>query len=235
MANDGVAAVTQTIFHGPWPDVEIPETPLAPYVLERAQQFPDRPALIDGASGRTITYGQLAERVHRTAFGLSKRGFGKGDVLAIYSPNLPEYAYAFHGTAMVGGIVTTANPLATADELAKQLTDSGAVFLVTIPPILDKALAAIAGTSVREVFVFGDAVGIQGPHGGMIEGATPFAALLAEDGPLPEVQINPGEDVVVLPYSSGTTGLPKGVMLTHRNLVANLVQLEAAVPLGDDE
>jgi acyl-CoA synthetase (AMP-forming)/AMP-acid ligase II len=224
MANDVVGADTQTIFRGPWPDVEIPDVPLAAYVLERAHQFRDRPALVDGSTGRTITYGQLVERVHRTAFGLHTRGFGKGDVLAICSPNLPEYVFAFYGTALLGGTVTTANPLATADELAKQLVDSGAVFLVTIPPILDKALAAAARSSVRETLVFGEA-----------DGATPFAALLAEDGPLPDVDIDPSEDVVVLPYSSGTTGLPKGVMLTHRNLVANLVQMDAALPLGDDE
>src|SRR4051794_34296784 len=153
MANDDVRtdaqAITRTIFRGPWPDVEIPETSLTPFVLARAEQIPDRAALIDGTSGRTITYRQLVDGIRRTAVGLSRRGFGKGDVLAIYSPNLPEYAFAFHGTALTGGTVTTANPLATADELAKQLNDSGAVFLVTVPAILDRALAAAAQSAVR--------------------------------------------------------------------------------------
>jgi acyl-CoA synthetase (AMP-forming)/AMP-acid ligase II len=224
MSNEDVGTRAQTIFRGPWPDTAIPETPLVPFVLQRAHEFGDKPAIIDGPTGRTITYTQLAEGIHRTAYGLSQRGFGKGDVLAIYSPNLPEYAFAFHGTALVGGTVTTANPLATADELARQLEDSGASLLVTIPQILDRALEAAAKSNVREVFVFGQA-----------EGATPFAALLAEVGPLPEVQIDPRQDVVVLPYSSGTTGLPKGVMLTHHNLVANLCQLDVSLPLGPDE
>ena len=173
---------------------------------------------------RSYTYAQLADGIRRVAVGLSRRGFGKGDVLAIYSPNLPEYALAFFGVAMVGGIVTTANPLATAEELAAQLRDAGAIYLVTVPPFLEKALEAAGQSSVREVFVFGEA-----------EGATPFAALLAEDGPLPEVQIDPREDVVVLPYSSGTTGLPKGVMLTHYNLVANLRQMDSAAPIAEDD
>jgi acyl-CoA synthetase (AMP-forming)/AMP-acid ligase II len=224
MSNDGVGTDARSIFRGPWPDVDIPEVPLGTFVLRRAPEVASKAALIDGLTGRTITYGELADGIRRVAVGLSRRGFGKGDVLAIYSPNVPEFALAFHGVAMLGGIVTTINPLAIADELADQLVDSGAVYLVTVPAILEKAQAAAGKSGVREVFVFGEA-----------EGATPFAALLAEDGPLPEVEINPRDDLVVLPYSSGTTGLPKGVMLTHYNLVANLCQMDASLALGDDE
>jgi acyl-CoA synthetase (AMP-forming)/AMP-acid ligase II len=224
MSTDVAGPDAQPIFRGPWPDVEIPETALAPFVLRRAADLGSKVAIVDGASGRSYTYAQLADGIRRVAVGLSRRGFGKGDVLAIYSPNLPEYALAFFGVAMVGGIVTTANPLATAEELAAQLRDAGAIYLVTVSPLLEKALDAAGQSSVREVFVFGEA-----------EGETPFAALLAEDGPLPEVKIDPREDVVVLPYSSGTTGLPKGVMLTHYNLVANLRQMDSAAPIAEDD
>lgn len=203
------------IFRSPYPDVEIPDRPLTPFLLERVAEFGDKPALIDGPSGRTITYTQLAMGTRLIAASLSKRGFGKGDVFAIYSPNLPEYAVAFHAVSLVGGINTTINPLYTADELAHQLVDSGAKYLLTIPQFLDKAQEAAAKSSVEEIFVLGEA-----------EGATPFASLLQSDGQLPPVAIDPAEDVVVLPYSSGTTGLPKGVMLTHRNIVANLLQME---------
>src|SRR4029077_14868562 len=105
--------------------------------------------------------------------------------------------------------------LYTADELAKQLEDSGARFLVTVPAFLDKAREAAAKSRVEEVFVFGEA-----------EGARPFTDLLQAGDTPPLVPIDPAQDLVALPYSSGTTGLPKGVMLTHRNLVANLCQAE---------
>jgi acyl-CoA synthetase (AMP-forming)/AMP-acid ligase II len=195
------------------PDVSIPDVSITDFVLRHADRLADKPALIEGPSGRTLTYGQLAGSVKKAAAGLAKRGFKKGDVFAIYSPNLPEYAVIFLAVASLGGINTTANPLYTADELTKQLVDSRARFLVTVPPFLDKAREAAGKSKVEEVFVFGSA-----------EGATPFSALLEAGATPPVVRIDPREDIVALPYSSGTTGLPKGVMLTHRNLVANLCQ-----------
>jgi len=204
------------IIKSPFPDVTIPEVSLTTLVLQNAQEYGDKPALIDGPTGRSITYSQLAELIRRVAINLSERGFKQGDVLGILSPNLPEYAVMFHGVAMLGGIVTPINPLYTAREIFHQLKDSKARFLVTIPPCIDKVKEAAAEAGIDELFVFGSA-----------EGATPFDSLLAEtDHPLPDVKINPKEDLVVLPYSSGTTGLPKGVMLTHHNLVANLKQIE---------
>jgi acyl-CoA synthetase (AMP-forming)/AMP-acid ligase II len=204
------------IFRSPYPDVNIPEVPLTPLVLRKAAEMPNKPALIDGPSGRTITYGQLAGAVRLVASSLIARGFKKGDVFAIFSPNVPEYAIAFHAVSLMGGINTTVNPLYTAEELAFQLNDSGAKYLLTIPMFLDKALEATKKSKVEDVFVFGEA-----------EGATPFAALLKGDGNVPDPGINPREDLVVLPYSSGTTGLPKGVMLTHHNLVSNMAQTES--------
>ncbi len=204
------------IFKSPYPDVAIPEMALTPFVLQHAQQLADKPALIDGPSGRALTYGQLAGAIQKVAAGLAERGFNKGDVFAIYSPNLPEYAIAFHGVALAGGVNTTINPLYTVGELAFQLNDAGAKYLLTIPQFLDKALEAADESGVEEVFVLGEA-----------DGATPFAELLAADDGSPQIDINPRQDLVVLPYSSGTTGYPKGVMLTHHNLVANCCQIES--------
>jgi len=201
------------IFKSAHPDVSIPSVPVHEYVLRHAQRLADKPALIDGPSGRTLTYAQLAGGIRACAAGLAARGFKKGDVFAIYSPNLPEYAIAFMGVSAAGGINTTVNPLYTVDELANQLNDSKARFLLTVPTFLAKAREAAAKSRIEEVFVFGEA-----------EGATPFAALLAGGSKPPAIAFNPAEDLVVLPYSSGTTGLPKGVMLTHRNIVANLCQ-----------
>ena len=201
------------IFKSPHPDVEIPDVAFTPFMLERAAKHGDKPALIDGPTGRTLTFSQWAGATRKAAVGLTARGFKKGDVLAIYSPNLPEYAIAFHAVSLLGGVVTTMNPLMTAEELGKQLRDSGAKLMLTVPPFLEKAKQAGGQGSIEETFVFGEA-----------KGATPFAELLGVDGDPPGVEIDPRNDLVALPYSSGTTGLPKGVMLTHRNLVANLLQ-----------
>ncbi|HEX2102084.1 MAG TPA: 4-coumarate--CoA ligase family protein [Solirubrobacteraceae bacterium] len=212
------------MLRSPFADVEIPDQPLTDHVLARARELGDKPALIDAGSGRTITYEGLVAAVRAMGAGLAELGFGKGDVFGHYAPNVPEYAVAFHGVAAIGGVNTTANPLLTADELAQQLTDSGARLLVTVPQLLDKALAAAERAGVEEVFVYGEA-----------EGATPFATLLRSGGEPPHVEIDPAEDLVALPYSSGTTGLPKGVMLTHRNLVANIRQMAAPHRLSDEE
>ncbi len=210
------------IFRAPEPDVVIPDVALTPFLLERAAALGDKPAFIDGPTGRTLTYRGWAGAVRKAAAGLSSRGFRKGDVFAIYSPNLPEYAVAFHAVSLLGGINTTINPAYTASELSRQLEDAGARALVTVPPCLDKAVHAAREAGVREVFVFGEG-----------NGATPFASLLASDGDPPAVAIDPRSQVVVLPYSSGTTGLPKGVMLTHRNLVANMLQTASVTNIGE--
>ena len=98
------------IFKSTWPDADIPTTDLSSYILEGAAARGDKAALIDGPTGRTITYAELAYAVDRVAAGLAARGFGKGDVFAIFSPNIPEYAVAFHGVVRSGGTVTPINP-----------------------------------------------------------------------------------------------------------------------------
>jgi acyl-CoA synthetase (AMP-forming)/AMP-acid ligase II len=212
------------IFHSPYPEVSIPDTPLVPFVLEHAQMRGAKPALIDGVSGRAVSYAELDELVRRVAAGLAARGLQRGDVLAIFSPNAIEYALAFHGAILAGGVVTTINPLCTTKEIAHQLTDAHAKFLLTAPAWLEKATAAAQGAHIQELFVLGAA-----------DGATPFAALLANDGRAPDVELDVHTDLAALPYSSGTTGLPKGVMLTHRNLVANLCQIAGTDHVRSDD
>ena len=212
------------IHTSPDPDVAIPETDVSSFVLEHALDRGAKPALIDGPTGRTLTYADLAEGVRGLAAGLATRGFGKGAALAVYMPNLPEYAVAFHGAAAAGGMCTTVNPLYTAGELAQQLGDSGAGILLTVPPFLDAAREAAEMAGVDDVAVVGEA-----------DGAIPFGGLLGDPGDAPKVEIDPAIDLAVLPYSSGTTGLPKGVMLTHHNLVANICQMQIGSPIEPED
>src|SRR5262249_32779360 len=121
---------------------------------------------------------------------------------------------------------TTVNPTYGAAETEFQLRDADARLLVTVPAFLDTARAAVVGTAVREIVVIGEV-----PDGA--NDVTPFAEL-SSGAPIAPVAVQP-DDVVALPYSSGTTGFPKGVMLSHRNLVANLAQTEAHLEIGDEE
>jgi acyl-CoA synthetase (AMP-forming)/AMP-acid ligase II len=205
-----IVSEAPTVISSPWPAPPQGDSDFAAHVLRHAERLADRPALVDAADGRTIRYGELASAARSTAAGLAARGFGPGDVLALYSPNLPEFVVAVLGAAMAGGVTTTANPLYTADELAAQLRDSGARIVVTIPPFADRAAEAARAAGVETILGFGD---------------------LAAGGEPPSVAVAP-DDVVLLPYSSGTTGLPKGVEITHRAAVAQLGQLEATLTLG---
>ncbi len=209
----------QPVVRSPFSAPDVPKGGLSDLVLRHSPRLGERPALIDAPSGRTITYGRLAPLVRRTAAGLAARGFGQGDVLAIFSPNLPEYAVAAHAALSLGGIVTTANPLYTAEELGRQLEDSGARTLVTVPPFVEAARAA----GCEDVIVFGEA-----------EGATPFASLLEHGDEPPQAQIKP-DDTAVIPYSSGTTGLPKGVELTHGACAANVLQVGRLVDFSESD
>ncbi|HEX9411810.1 MAG TPA: AMP-binding protein, partial [Actinomycetota bacterium] len=130
------------IFRSPDSDVSIPEVPLTPFVLQRADGLGDKAALIDGPTGRTLSFSQFAGAVRRVAGGLAGRGFRKGDVFALFAPNVPEWAVAFHAVATLGGVNTTINSLFTADDVAYQLKDSGARFLLTVAPFMDRALDA---------------------------------------------------------------------------------------------
>jgi acyl-CoA synthetase (AMP-forming)/AMP-acid ligase II len=207
-----------------FPDVEIPEVSVPQFVLAGAAERADRPALVDGLSGETLTHGELAAHVERMAAALAARGIGKGDVVAVFSPNTIWYPVVFHGIAAAGAVISPVNALYTPEEIAFQLKDSGAKMLVTVSPFLDRALAAVQSSPVEEVIVMDGA-----------EGHASLRDLLSTDAPAVQVDIDPAEDLITLPYSSGTTGLPKGVMLTHRNLVANVSQSRPLLTVQDDE
>ncbi len=210
------------------PDVSIPDVPITPFIFENAASHSTKAALVDGPSGRSYDYATLQFMVQRFAGGLVARGFQPGEVLMILAPNIPEYAIAVHGTLVCGGTVTTVNPTYTARELRHQIEDSGATWLFTIPLFLPLARQAMAdGSSIGRIIVLGETE----PADDIVD----VFAVVGGDPYEGHAALDPAETVAVLPYSSGTTGNPKGVMLTHRNLVANLVQGTAMVTSEADD
>jgi PAS domain S-box-containing protein len=212
------------VHRSPLPAIDVPSQPLPAFLHDCVGDVLQKPALIDGITGRRLTYGELWSAARRTAAGLARRGLRKGDVVAIWSPNALEYPIAVFGTMLAGGIVTTINPLYTAHELAHQLRDVGARALIASPGSADAAVRAARSVGIEEVFVFGRAAGVPS-----------FDVLLEGDGDPPDVPFHPHDDVAAILYSSATTGLPKGVMLTHHNLVANVLQVQAAERMAASE
>jgi acyl-CoA synthetase (AMP-forming)/AMP-acid ligase II len=203
------------MFRSPHPEVDIPNSSLNDFVLARAYEFGDRPAFVDGLSGRTMSFRSLRDQVRGLASGLSHR-VGKGDVVAIWAPNVLEYPVVFHAVVSLGAILTTINPAYTNQEVAFQLRDANAKLLITTAALATRAReAAETASASLEIVTMDEAPGM-----------VSLASIVSDADP-PSVAIDPFNDVAVLPYSSGTTGLPKGVMLTHRNLVANVVQIDA--------
>jgi acyl-CoA synthetase (AMP-forming)/AMP-acid ligase II len=201
----------------PYADVEIPDVSLFDFLFTDFGERAGAPAFVDGPSGAAITFAELEGMVCKIAAALAERGIGAGDVVALFAPNTPYYAAVFHGILRANAIVTSVNSLYTPGELAHQLADSGAKLLFTVSPFLDRATAAAAqvGLPADAVLVLDAA-----------ERRTGLRDLLATTAPTPEQTVS-GADTAVLPYSSGTTGRAKGVILTHRNLVANLQQIAA--------
>ncbi|MFD7338190.1 4-coumarate--CoA ligase family protein [Streptomyces violascens] len=219
------------IFRSEYADVPLVDEAIHQAVLARSTAtHPDAVALIDGTdpSGATsLTYGQLDVWHRRLAASLAAAGVRKGDVVALHSPNSLLYPVVFYGASRAGAAVTTVHPLCTAEEFAKQLADSCARWIVTVAPLLETArrAAELAGR-IEEIFVCDRAEGHRSVRHDL---------LTRGDAPEPDVVIDPAEDIAVLPYSSGTTGVPKGVMLTHRNIATNLAQLHPLVPMVPGE
>ncbi|MGW0084168.1 4-coumarate--CoA ligase family protein [Streptomyces sp. NPDC003393] len=213
------------MFHSEYADVAPVELPIHDAVLGHAAEFGPQPALIDGTDGTTLTYDQVDRFHRRLAAELARTGVRKGDVLALHSPNTVAFPIAFYAATRAGACVTTVHPLATPEEFAKQLRDSAARWIITVSPLLDSArrAAQLAG-GIREIIVCDSAPG----HRSLID-------MLGSTAPEPHLDVDPAEDVAALPYSSGTTGTPKGVMLTHRQIATNLAQLDPAVTTGPGE
>ncbi|MFJ8616990.1 4-coumarate--CoA ligase family protein [Streptomyces clavifer] len=209
------------VFRSEYADVPALDIPIHEAVLGGAAAFGDTVALVDGTNGLSVTYAQLDTFHRRIAAHLAGAGLRKGDVLALHSPNTIAYPAVFYGATRAGASVTTVHPLATAEEFAKQLKDCAARWIVTVSLFLDVArrAAELAG-GIQEIFVCDQA-----------DGHTSVLDMLGSTAPEPEIVFDPAEDIAALPYSSGTTGTPKGVMLTHRSIGTNLEQLRPFIPM----
>jgi acyl-CoA synthetase (AMP-forming)/AMP-acid ligase II len=205
-------AVYSGIIEGPKLAATVPAVTVPELVREQARRNPLASAVIDGPSGRSYTYGELNHAIGRFAAGLAANGFKPGDTLLMLAPNLPEWPIAALGAMAAGGVVSGANPMCNAADLAHQLHDSDARFVFTVPSSLATVRQAVGAVGCTKVILLGHA-----------EGCLNFNSLLACADPEPVIESDP-DCVAALPYSSGTTGMAKGVMLTHRNIVANIRQ-----------
>ncbi|WP_219820421.1 AMP-binding protein [Pseudoclavibacter sp. RFBG4] len=215
------------MFKSPYPDEQIPNVSVFDFLFsELSEADAARIAIVDGTTGAETTFGTLKQHIELIAGALAGGGLGIGDVVALHCPNVPAFASVFHGILRSGATATTINALYTAEEIETQLRDSGAKLLFTVSPLLQQAHAgAIAAGLEQDAIIVLD--GAEGYHD--------LRELLGAGLPAPEVSFDPATHVAVLPYSSGTTGKPKGVMLSHTNLVANVVQTYPVLDVEDDD
>ncbi|XP_022899485.1 4-coumarate--CoA ligase 1 isoform X1 [Olea europaea var. sylvestris] len=204
----------EIIFRSKLPDIYIPKhLPLHSYCFENISQFSSRPCLINGATNEVYTYAEVELISRKVASGLNKIGIQQGETIMILLPNSPEFVFAFLGASYRGALSTMANPFFKPAEVVKQAKASNAKLIITQGCYVEKVKEFALENGVKVMC-------IDEPP----EGCLPFSDLTkADENNMPAVKINP-DDVVALPYSSGTTGLPKGVMLTHKGLVTSVAQ-----------
>lgn len=222
----------ESIFRSKLPDIYIPDhLPLHTYCFENISQFSHRPCLINGSTGEIYTYSDVELNVRKFASGLHKLGIQQGDVIMLLLHNSPEFVFAFLGASHLGAISTTANPFCTTFEIAKQVKASKAKLIVTQFCYIEKVKDLIGKNNndddvIKIVIVIGAAADSDADLSGEKSNYLHFSELIskANENEIPTVKINPEDDVVALPYSSGTTGFPKGVMLTHKGLITSIAQ-----------
>ncbi len=235
--------------------IDYPKVPIQQFLVDAAARFPERPATVfgnvveplgDRLMDASLTYRELLTLTKRFASALQKLGVRKGDRVAIYLPNCPQFVIAYYATVMVGGVVVPCNPQYVARELKHQINDSGAKVIVALSltyPVVkairaETPLAHVIVANIKEYFppvlkfLFQVAKEKKEGHFQDISGDAAtywFQDILAtgDDAPAP-VEVLPG-DTAVLMYTGGTTGVSKGAQLTHRNLVANAAQTNAWV------
>lgn len=202
-----------------YPDVPAGGATLPALIEQAIGRAGTRIALIDGPSGVAVSYSELGRQIDCIAAWLDDAGIGRGDTVALWTPNMPPWVAVAVAAMRLGAAVTGLNPAAAPDEAARQLADARAAAAFTTP-----ALAPLARRSgVRTVLT---------PV--PTDGATSLDDVLTTAGP-PPVDVGDPDAVAMLPYSSGTTGTPKGVMLTHANIVTTLRQVAPVLAIGPQD
>jgi long-chain acyl-CoA synthetase len=228
-------------------DIAFPPRSMVDLFDATAQRDADRPAI--DFMGRRYRYGELADGVRRVATGLARLGIGRGDRVGLFLPNVPHYVAAYHGALRLGATVVNFSPLYTVDELCHQVEDSGTrvLFTLTAAQLLPTALAVLEKSGLERIVV-GSVAGALPPGKSWLyrmfkrgeavarpddPRVTAFSALIDNAGDAPAAAIDPLRDVALLQYTGGTTGTPKGAMLTHANIAANAQQVAAIDPHRD--
>ena len=209
-------------------EMEFPEINLYEFLDNAAKEFGGRTAI--WFLKNRISYKKFKNIVDRLATGLRNLGLKKGDVVAIMLPNFPQFLFSFYGVLKAGGILTACSVLYTEHELAYQLNDSGAEIIIAHDAHLEKINNIKDRTRLKHVIITNvmDYSPMASKNPPKIAGAIQFLDLIKETKPdPPKFKTNPTEDVAILQYTGGTTGLPKGAMLTHHNLVSNCVVMNA--------
>ncbi|WP_030438358.1 AMP-binding protein [Actinoplanes subtropicus] len=212
------------IYRSPVPLPEIPSALLSDHVLRDAERRGGKPALVDASTGESLTFADLLRQSNTGAAGLAADGLRPGEVVGLLSHNQPCYAVAVHAVLRAGGVLSPLNPAMTPAEIGKQLRHCGARALVVAQPLVAVALEAVAGTSVQRLYVLGDDPRVR-----------PFDELTNGTGAPPRLDLDSSKALALLPYSSGTSGQSKGVMLTHRNIVAQLEQQRIGSPVTEND
>src|SRR5579859_2213584 len=207
------------------PPVDFPDVPYDHLLRSAAARTPDRPAII--YHDLVLTYREVVGMVNCIANGLYDLGLRKGDRLCLFTTNRPEYTVTFIAAASIGVVVSPMNPGYKEREVSYQLENSEAKAILIqreLLPILQLVLSQRQFPHLQHIIVTGSTAPEALPE------AIPFATLMRRLSASPPKQVDiSGDDLVALPYSSGTTGFPKGTMLTHRNLVVNNLQFTTAL------
>jgi long-chain acyl-CoA synthetase len=235
VSGKGAGVMTQNKF--PWLDyystgvsanLEYPEISLAQMLENTTEKFPDKVALV--FQGINITYSSLLNMVLRLATGLASLGVKKGDRVAIMLPNCPQWVISYFAVLKIGATVVQTNPMYVERELALQLDNCAAETIIAMNALYPRIENVLGSSNLKNIICVAFPGEVGNPK------AISFESLLKENSPNPpEVVIDPKEDIAVLQYTGGTTGVAKGVMLTHSNLLSNVVQTSNWLPLEEGE